>query len=172
MKMKMIRLIAVIVTGVVLMICLAHVHPQAMARPVENWDDERLLKSADVVVIATATGTRDDGPAHGLLVGQTTSFDVKVVLKGQVEGKTISLSHYRLKDGAIEEINGQCFVRFRTKGPVLTVNGQPIQLDRPDYLLYLKANADKAFEPVSGQFDPQFSVREMYYSLPNLPEGK
>jgi hypothetical protein len=145
--------------------CLAH------ARLVESWPYERLMKEADVVVIVMAVSTRDSGetlkdnPWKAEFQGMSTSFEVKVLLKGKVEGDKLTVLHYRLKPGLLLQ-DGPSLVSFRTRGITITTKEGQFGLAKPSYLLFLKKRADVRYQAVSGQVDPSRSVREMYHPLP------
>lgn len=142
----------------------------ACARRIEDWPYERLLKEADVVVIARPMSTKATGkvstanPWEANFVEVETAFEVESALKGKVEGNKLTLLHYRLEPGA-QIVNGPLLVKFRTRGLRLDTPKAKAQLGQPSYLLYLKKRADGRFEPLSGQVDPELSVREMYAPL-------
>jgi hypothetical protein len=145
----------------------------ALGRRIENWPYERLFKESDLAVIATAVSTAEaddrlkDNAWNAEFLGQTTTFIVKSTLKGKLNGDTIKVLHYKLK----KEVGSRerpLLVTFRTKGPAIQTKTVKAALGTPDYLLFLKARKDGRYEPVSGQIDPQLSVREMYWPLPNF----
>lgn len=138
------------------------------ARALPSWPYEKLFKEADlvVVVVAKATEDTDDKPTHPDMkqdfVGLESIFEVRGCMKGKADGEEIKVLHFRLKEGfAIK--NGPCLVNFSAKAREVTneKGGTRIQA-RPEYLLFLKARKDGRFEPLSGQYDPALSVREMY----------
>src|SRR5688500_12358904 len=86
-----------------------------LARPVPAWSYERLVAGADLVVIATATATRDtkepavvpgvsragaDGkPAPVAAIGVETTFTLQAVLKGEAKDlKEFVVYHLREPD--------------------------------------------------------------------------
>jgi hypothetical protein len=149
--------------------------PAVSARPIPTWyvSYDGLLEKADLVVIAAATSTKDlDRSPEPKLIAQQTSFDVKATLKGKPPPNAVVINHYRLKESAIEEVDGRIFVAFRTKGPVVRFHGDEIQLDAPAYLLFLKSIEGNRFEPVTGQYDPWYSVKEIYAPLPQFLDKK
>ena len=142
------------------------------ARLIPSWPYERLFKEADVVVIARAedtNDTKDRFSADGWkveFVGQDTRFVAQSVLKGKLgDEKMFTVLHYRLPE-RVAIINGPLLVKFRHDSLMLsgTVNGTKFQADlgRPEYMLFLRLRKDGRFEPVSGQFDPALSVRELH----------
>jgi hypothetical protein len=151
-------------------------NPGANARPIPGWytSYDGLFERSDLVVIAAAISTKDlERSPDPKLVAQQTSFDVKLALKGKApSANSVIIDHYRLKSGEIEEVDGRTFVAFRTKGPVAPLRGDEVQLDPPAYLLFLKKVDGNRFEPVSGQYDPLFSVKEIYAPLPKFLDKK
>jgi hypothetical protein len=142
------------------------------ARLIENWPYEKLFKEADLVVIASATCSADSGGIVKLggwsvdFVGVKTTFIVKHTLKGEADGQTLKVRHFRLKEGVLVE-NGPLLVRFRTeRGLSIRAKGFKGSVPKPDYLLFLKRNKDGRYEPVSGRIDPRLSVKEIYAPLP------
>jgi hypothetical protein len=151
----------------------------AAARAIETWSYERLFKEADLAVIASARETVDapdvearDQRHRPILAAQRTTFAVHAVLRGDAGDGPITVLHFRLKDERGLMRNGPMLVRFRTAPPVVEGRGFRAELGTPQYLLFLKRSADGLLEPVSGQFDPQLSVKEIYAPLPTLIESK
>jgi hypothetical protein len=146
---------------------------QAHARLIEPWPYKKLLKEADVVVVATALSSKETGEAAKLrgwqidFVGVDTTFAVKAVLKGEVKGDQLAVFHYRLRPGVAVE-NGPLLISFRTKPLAIKTKRAKVCLGVPSYLLFLKRRQDGRYEAVSGQVDPELSVREMH---PPLAEG-
>jgi hypothetical protein len=129
----------------------------AEARVVPAWPYDKLLADADLVVIGRAVSSADTGEtlpdnSWGKLLGVETSFQPQAVLKGKLAGNKLTVLHYRL-EGKLMPPNGPMLVSFR-RAADKTKGG-------PDYLLFLKRRADGRYEPVTGQIDPAFSVREM-----------
>jgi len=165
--MRAMPLLFAVITSV-----LAHFACPVQARPIESWPYERLFKEADLVVIARAedtNDTKDRFSAEGWkaeFIGQDTRFVAQSVLKGKLgDEKKFTVLHYRLPEGfAIG--NGPLLVKFRHDSLMLSgkVNGTAFQADlaAPEYLLFLRLRKDGRYEPVSGQFDPVLSVRELH----------
>lgn len=147
--------------------------PSAAARHVENWAYDRLFKEADVIVIASAQKTVDSDDAAPVrwkrsLVGQRTTFSVIETLKGTLPGDRITVVHFKVKDGVVTE-DGPMLVAFRTKGISIEGGGPEkysVVLPAPTYLMFLKRSDGGRLEPVSGQIDPDRSVKEIYPPLP------
>jgi hypothetical protein len=154
----------------------------ASARQTEAWPYERLFQEADVVVIAVAIKSIPKaqswpGPKFNaqLFRGVVTQFRVVSTAKGPPT-KTIQLLHYKYADSTTPINDGPGLVTFLS-GPIsidvhqyhdaepqLPVLTQK-RLSRstaPEYLLFLKKGQDGFFEAVSGQLDPNFSVRALF----------
>ncbi len=141
---------------------------RAGARLLPSWPYERLLREADVVVIAKVMSVADayettrDNPWKAEFVGLNTTFDVEATLKGKVENDKLQVLHYRLKPDVLIQ-NGPTLVSFRLRGMTITTTKEAkVELGKPSYLLFLKKRKEGRYEPVSGQVDPSLSVREMY----------
>jgi hypothetical protein len=158
---SLIRLVLSLVVGGCLLT------PLASARLIESWPYERLLKEADLVVIARATSAADcedrttDNRWKAPFLGVNTTFRVESVLKGKARGRSIRVLHFKLKDG-VRIVNGPLLVSFRrTSLELRTKEGGKLGLGVPSYLLFLKVRKDGRYEPVSGRVDPELSVREL-----------
>jgi hypothetical protein len=144
----------------------------ARARLVPDWPYEKLLKEADVVVIVKAVSSKDtkdvmkERPWNIGFQGVETTFTVQAVLKGKVDGDELTVLHYKLPpDASVKD--GPGLVSFRTKGVTIRTKEAKVLLPRPGYLLFLKKGEGGRYEPVSGQIDPELSVREMNSPLPD-----
>lgn len=146
----------------------------AAARLIPSWPHDRLLKEAEVVVVATALSSAETGerstsePWKCEFLHVNTAFRVSVVLKGELQGEQLTVLHYRLKPGTSVP-NGPLLVTFRMRDVVLRSGDAKVGLGVPQYLLFLKKRADGRFEAVTGQIDPALSVRELFHPLPPLP---
>jgi hypothetical protein len=154
--------------------------PFAPAREIESWSYERLFKESDLVVIATAQATADSNDAppdnrwKSALVGQQTTFAIDAVLKGKRLSAPLAVLHFKLKPGVVTQ-DGPLLVTFRTKGPAIEGGGKvkySVQLGTPQYLLFLKTADHERFALVSGQIDPELSVKEIYAPLPDVMDQK
>jgi len=143
------------------------------ARQIEDWPYDKLFKHADLVIIAKPLAVREAGkddhaiPPKGhdeILTGVVTTFEVLHVIKGEYKANKMDLVHFRLKKG-VQIGNGPCLVNFPTKAIELRGDGWAAGVTS-DYMLFLKKSADGRFEPVSGQFDPSLSVKQMMGPLP------
>ena len=145
----------------------------ANARRIDVWAYEKLLKEADLVVIATVKSTvaTDDrlkeNPWKEKFLGLNTTFSVKAIVKGKIEGDSIKVLHYKLEEG-VRIVNGPLLVTFRANSMLLEGKTKRAELGPPEYLLFLKLRKDGRYEPVTGQIDPQLSVRELYQFVPDL----
>jgi hypothetical protein len=146
------------------------------ARAIETWSYDRLFCEADIVVIASAQATvqsddpTPDGAWKTSLVGQRATFAVIAKLKGKDDAGTVTVRHFRPKDGVLTQ-DGPMLVSFRTDGPRSeggTRVKYVVKLSTPQYLLFLKRSQDGPYEPVSGQTDSALSVKEIYAPLPEV----
>ena len=131
---------------------------QCDARAHPAWPLQSLYKEADAVIIAEATATHPAKDASvedswGTRVAVNTTFDVHVVLKGKAPHDGIKVLHYAWARQT-DEPNPPELVSFNKKGLERGVV-------RIQYLLFLKQRADGRYEPLSGQTDPIWSVREL-----------
>jgi hypothetical protein len=144
--------------------CLLTWAGAASARLIPAWPYEKLLATADVVVMARAISSTDAGqgapaaPWPGL-VAVETSFEVQAVLKGSLKGNKLTLLHYRFPGKGMPP-NAPMLVSFRGMTDKTKVS-------RAEYLLFLKRRQDNRYEAVSGQVDPVFSVRELSWPRGN-----
>jgi hypothetical protein len=145
------------------------------ARQIEDWPFAKLMKKADLVVIANMVSETDAGqrvtdkPSKDYLVGVLTTFEVKAVLKGKNKGKNLTLFHYRYDWKKVEAKggigNGPMLVSFHNEKMNIVARGELIPLKKPAYLLFLRQRADGRYECVSGQVDPSLSVRQLIEPL-------
>jgi hypothetical protein len=142
---------------------------------IPDWTYEKLLATADLVVIAEPLTTRDtkdalEWPGHKPtdFIGQDTEFQVRHVLKGNLKIAKFSMLHFR-HSGRVMESNGATFVRFQLQERVFTgdirdgdeVSKGSVAEGKPDYLLFLKLRPDGRYEAVSGQYDSALSCRKI-----------
>ena len=135
----------------------------AMARPVPFRTYEQMVREADVVLIASATATRDTDERTELpgiapplrAVGIETRFQVSAVLKGKwpdgsaKSGKgTFVLRHFRLPEPAMPLPNGPGLVRFDPGS-------------RDQYLMFLTREPDGRYRALSGQTDPDLLIEKL-----------
>jgi hypothetical protein len=142
------------------------------ARPIADWPYEKLFKEADLVVIATAKGTRAtedtlDGPYKEHLLGQVTTLTVRSVLKGDAKPGTVEVLHF-VEKGEMRLPNGPMLVVFRTTPAHVEAKTYQTHVGTPDYLIFLKAEKDGRYSPVAGQVDSELSVKEIYRPLPDV----
>ena len=145
----------------------------AQARAVRPYTHAELVSKSDAVVIAFALATEGeadrelDKELRGLerhVECVTTSFQIEAIVKGDIKADRLSLLHYRFKPVANPIHNAPGLVRFETQGRVYgreLVSGKPVRGSPPKYLLFLKATADGKFVPVTGQMDPDGSVKRL-----------
>jgi hypothetical protein len=120
------------------------------ARAMRWWSDQELFDKSELVVIATPAfthDTKDHTPIPSFedqpVIGVETKFTVITVLKGSQAVKMVTLHHYRADK--MEVPNAPFFMLFKPK---------------KRYRLYLVREADGRYAPISGQIDPELSVRE------------
>jgi hypothetical protein len=142
----------------------------ASARALEDWPYDRLLKEADLVVIAVpkkTEKTRDKVHYPGekrrveYLRGQVTVFEVQGTIKGQAPKDGLKVLHSRLFK--VEDVpSGPMLIEFRIGEYSFEYSDgtKTIRRETP-YLLYLKRRKDGRYEPVSGLYDPRLSVFEV-----------
>lgn len=148
------------------------------ARKVEHWPYARLFEDADVVVIARAVATDKcadkwneqffDGVRFQ---GLETKLEVVGILKGKPP-ESLKLLHFQYKPEATSYDDGPGLVSFLNKPRQTAVDKhvdrsgelRPLSASRsshPEYLLFLRLRKDGRFEAVSGQLDPNVSVRSI-----------
>jgi hypothetical protein len=141
----------------------------ASARQIENWPYDRLFKEADLVVIASAKEVKaGDEPAPEVFGGAASTrvamLEVNATLKGEAKGGRVEVLHYKLKDGVMSS-NGPMLVTFRTTEIRIDTQSLKAVIGPPEYLVFLKAEKDGRYVPVSGHYDARLSVREVYQPL-------
>jgi hypothetical protein len=158
------RLRTALVVGLVA--CLVGVPAPVSARFLEDWPYEKLFKEADLIVVASAgkTEATDDAPPEHHwnfeFVGQNTTFTIAHATKGKAEGKTIKVLHFKfgeLKKGVDPNSFASRIVR---DGPLFVAFPEK-EMERKEYLLFLKKRKDGRYEFLSGPVDPSLSVREL-----------
>jgi hypothetical protein len=122
----------------------------------KDWTFQEMFAKSDLVVIAVPMSTKDTGEHSTLrdisppvaVLGLSTEFDVRLVVKGDTKIKTFVLHHYRLEHGEAM-ISGPALVTFNSK-------------QWTSFLLFLIREPDGRYAPVTGQTDPGgFSVVEL-----------
>jgi hypothetical protein len=154
-------------------VVLASTAGSLRARQIEDWPYDKLFKHADLVVIVKPLSVRDATekdkaapPEAGkdYLVGIVTKFAVLHVVKGEYKEKELGIVHFKLKKGVVVG-NGPLLASFYTKR--LSISGDfGAATMKPEYMLFLKKQEDGRFTFVSGQFDPELSVKQMLSPLP------
>jgi hypothetical protein len=115
----------------------------------KDWTFQEMFAKSDLVVIAAPIASFETGEHTALkdiappveVLGLSTEFQVRLVLKGDKEMNKLVLHHYRLEH---EEpmISGPEFISFDPK------------LWGPPFLLFLIKERDGRYAPVTGQTDP------------------
>lgn len=133
----------------------------AQARIMRTWSYQELYDQADLVVIAKPVSTRETAEKATLpdvapdidVVGLSTEFAIRVVMKGDKSAKkaTLTLRHYRLADPK----------QLLFNGPPNLASFDPKEHAR--FLLFLHRESDGRYSPVAGQADPTlFSVLKLH----------
>jgi hypothetical protein len=143
------------------------------ARQLEDWPYDKLFKNADLVVIVKPSAVRDATEKdkaippdnEDYLVGVVTSFKVIHVVKGEYKEKKLDLVHFKIKEGRMIG-NGPLLVSFHTKETKIRGDSWSSIIMESEYMLFLKKQKDGQFTFVSGQFDPELSVKQVLSPLP------
>jgi hypothetical protein len=131
-----------------------------LARLVRPWTYQEMSDKADLVVIASWVSTKDTDEHSTLqdveppikVVGVTSEFETRLVLKGSQDIKTFQLHHYR----------------FQNEKDALWANRPSLVIIHPSvstkdgweypgggtFLLFLTKEQDGRYAPVTGQTDP------------------
>lgn len=123
----------------------------------KDWTFEEMSNKAELIVIATAISTEETGERTQLtdispsvrVVGLSTAFEVRLVLKGDPKLKRFVLHHYKIDPKEETMSNDPAVVIFDLKQHI-------------PFLLFLIKEADNRYAPVTGQTDPG------YYSIMEL----
>jgi hypothetical protein len=131
------------------------------AREHEYWPYDRLAKEADLIVIATPISTRDTAERTTLpgiervdankvrssipALGVETTFTTLAVLKGDAKITKVVFHHLR-EAAPVLSLDGPGLVAFDPK-------------EKRTFVLFLKREADGRFAPLTGQTDPDGSVK-------------
>ena len=140
------------IAGLLLMGSLLVFVPIAIARPVQLWSIEELKEQADVVLIGSVAATEDaqgftyENAAADTWVKVDTVFQVETVFKGKLEADTVAVRHERYfgQEAEVQVVDGPAFIAFDAE-------------QKQRYLIFLKRTEGGTLEPLSGQYDPEFS---------------
>jgi len=154
-------------TFLALLICLFAV-AEARARIHRFWSYDDLATNATLVVVATPTNVTETSEVAALpnIVtvypggskepvmgsGIETTFQILTVLKGECVAKTLVLHHYKEAK------------KIASMGPPGLVSFEP--KDKKRYLMFLQKEADGRYVAVSGQTDPDDSIKQMSENYP------
>ena len=162
-----------------------------VTRPVPNWPYERLMRESDIVVVAEPVTVknvdydfskdksfgpflRDSNPEivsmFHKLAARVTSFHVVGTIKGERRNSVDVLHFYWTEEVPVE--NGPKFVDFTASRKISVTTKDELSNSewqgesKPQFLLFLKIadgihSIHGRYEPVSGQVDPDLSVRLM-----------
>jgi hypothetical protein len=145
------------------------------ARKIEIWPYEKLLKEADLVVIARAVSKVATDDSDGFS-GVETTFELAAVIKGK-SANSFKVLHFQYKNPSRPFEDGPGLVSFFTEPLSVGIRRSGVTEEEgpktleptkskslkpaPEYLLFLIRRADGRFEAVSGQVDPNSSVRTL-----------
>lgn len=155
----------------------------SFARKIEIWPYEKLLKEADLVVIARAVSKlatddkwNSDVFDSDRFTAVETTFELATVLKGK-SVNSFKVLHFEYRNPSRLFEDGPGLVNFlaetlsvgirrggetKKEGPkTLEPTKRKSLMPAPEYLLFLKRRTDGRFEAVSGQVDPNPSVRTL-----------
>jgi hypothetical protein len=141
------------------------------ARIGRQWTYQELLKQSDIVVIANAIETktvvRTDSLVENGLASFARSFEqletvfrIRAVVKGNRESSDLVLVHFRFDQ---RDPKGGVDPPLLIVFPVVRGDSTAKTEDTshgPEYLLFLRTRKDGRYDPVSGQVDPVWSVRQ------------
>lgn len=124
----------------------------ASARHVRGWTYQELFDKSDLVVIATATDTKDtkeqltnfQGFVGQPVIGVETKFEVDAVLKGNKGLKELIMHHYRADKLTV--VNGPNFATF-----------DPAK--KQTFMLFLVRESDGRYASAVGQIDPKDGIK-------------
>ena len=138
-----------------------------VARLVQPWTYQEMFDKADLVVIAAWISTKDANEHSTLdlepptkVIGVTSEFETRLVLKGPNGIKEFQLHHYRFEN----EEDAR-----RPNRPALVIIRPPVRdkdgFEYPGggtFVLFLTKEPDGRYAPVTGQTDPAaFSVLKL-----------
>jgi hypothetical protein len=134
---------------------------EAFSREHEYWPYDRLTKEADLIVIAVPLSTRDTAEKTTLpgiwhvdtnnvrslipAIGVETTFTALAVLKGDANTTKVVFHHLR-----------ETVQRLALDGPGLVAFDPK---EKKTFLLFLKRESDGRYAPLTGQTDPDGSVK-------------
>jgi hypothetical protein len=129
------------------------------ARPVPYWPYDKLTREADLILIGTPVSVRDTGEKTTLpgisrnnqpvgAMGMETTFEVLAILKGPDTLKQIRFHHLREATPQSQSVNGPGLVSFDPK-------------QKKRYLLFLRRAEDGRYVALTGQTDPDGSVKDL-----------
>ena len=165
-----------------LVILLSHLLiSSSEARQVEDWPYDRLFREAHLVMIGTVVKVKASEEKWPERFGKQDRFEaVETIFEASsfLKGKSlhdVPVIHFKYRQGSRPYEDGPGFVSFRGKsvavetksaktepGELKSKQREVREVSRPEYLLFLKGRADGRYEPVSGQLDPQLSVRALF----------
>lgn len=104
---------------------------------------ENMTESSDLIIIGSLIETLDikrTSSVDHYKYAQSTFF-IKTTLKGAYEGSEIDVQHLKLKEGQLVD-NGLELAVFEKHISLHSNDGNKIEINKPDYLLFLKKGAN------------------------------
>jgi len=143
----------------------------SFARPVDVKTYSELMREAELVLIVHATAWRpatDDDDIVPIesdlesLAPIFTKFNVLTVLKGEYDGDTFELCHYRYTPFSRRIGNGPLLAWFDT-AENMGASGYGWVTGRidNDFVLFLKRDEAERWTFITGQYDAELSVRQI-----------
>ena len=152
----------------------------AHARPIPDWNYQKLFDDADTVAVVEALGSSEVSYdfANGVgtfnaenLQAWETRLKILAIYKGPAMANgELTLLHFRYKPSVHFSVNGMITMRFPT-GPrevewLITQpsDGTPMKVKRtltPQWLAFLTKRTDGRYMPVSGPYDSALSFKSV-----------
>jgi hypothetical protein len=150
----------------VFILCIASGSTLVTARLVRPWTYQEIFDKSELVVIATFVSTRDTDERNILrdltppvkVVGVTTEFETRLVLKGPQNVSRFQLHHFRFEDPAQATwVDAPQLIRL----PTPTRDGVHYA-GHETFLMFLRKEQDGRYAPTTGQTDPAtLAVRDL-----------
>lgn len=166
-----------------LLLCFA---TSAVARRVPSLTYQELMEESDLVVIVHAKNTRPPRKGEGIasleyvstsmggrlkshpvdsaeldrFTAVFTEFQVLAVVKGQHDSDTLEICHYKFKSSQQLQ-NGPSFVVFPSGNSTIVRGKTWSGVVANDFMLFLKYDTERRLTFLTGQYDPEYSVKQI-----------
>jgi hypothetical protein len=150
----------------IFLLCIASVSTPLTARLVRPWTYQEIFDKSDLVVIATFVSTRDTEERNILrdltppvkVVGVTTEFETRLVLKGPKNVSRFQVHHFRFENPLEATwVDAPQLIRLPT-APQDGVH----YAGHETFLMFLRKEPDGRYAPTTGQTDPAtLAVRDL-----------